>query len=50
MPSGQSLAPARPRPQPRKPPVVDDELLRRDVRFPADLLGQVINELEGPEG
>jgi hypothetical protein len=30
--------------------VVDDELLRRDVRFPADLLGQVINELEGPEG
>jgi phosphoenolpyruvate carboxylase len=29
--------------------VVDDELLRRDVRFLADMLGQVIRELEGPE-
>jgi phosphoenolpyruvate carboxylase len=51
--SGERPPPARPlparAPQPRKPPVVDDELLRRDVRFLADLLGQVINELEGPD-
>ncbi len=29
--------------------VVDDELLRRDVRFLGDMLGGVIRELEGPE-
>ncbi len=29
--------------------VVDDELLRRDVRFLADMLGEVIRELEGQE-
>jgi phosphoenolpyruvate carboxylase len=31
------------------PPVVDDELLRRDVRFLGDMLGGVIKELEGQE-
>ncbi len=30
-------------------PVVDDELLRRDVRFLGDLLGLVIREVEGDE-
>ncbi len=29
--------------------MVDDELLRRDVRFLGDMLGGVIKELEGPE-
>jgi phosphoenolpyruvate carboxylase len=29
--------------------VVDDELLRRDVRLLGDMLGSVIRELEGPE-
>jgi phosphoenolpyruvate carboxylase len=29
--------------------VVDDELLRRDVRFLGDMLGGVIKELEGPQ-
>jgi len=46
LPPGVSLQAPPPR---NELPVVDDELLRRDVRLLGDMLGLVVRELGGPE-